>query len=798
MNILQDLGFAWRSLRARAGTASFALLTLATGMAAAIAIGCVVDAVMLRSLPYPRANELVEISEVAADGHLMPLAQPNYDDIAASVDAFASSAYHYAWPGTIRSGDATIRATIDTSGGDFFSTIGVAPERGRVFGKDEHEKVAVVSDALWHGLLAARGDVVGSPIDLNGERYTIVGVMPRRFAFPAEAVVWTPNLDPPYPSRTAHNFDAIARLRAADNLDQARLAATTLAGNLKSRFGKGIDAANFDVTPLRDAIAAPARNALLLLASGTAFLLLIAIINTTNLLLALNGARTRELAVRAALGASGARLARQILLESLLIALGAAAIALGTAKLAIDALVRVAAEALPRADEIALGGGIVAMSLGAAVVIALIVAGSVLFNTRRNDPVGELREASRGMSAGRTHIRTRTALLVGQTALTTVLLIGAGLLARSFLALLAVDPGFEPDGAVSVQVSQPWTRDTATATETVRRYRDLMRAFEALPGVASVGGVSALPLSESAPDGAFWDGSVTDVQHAPSPIGYAEYRVASAGYFKAAGIPTLRGRVFSDGDTPDGMHVALISAAAAHAAFGDTDPIGKRIQMGNMDGDLRPLTIVGVVGDVHERRLDRAPRGSVYVALAQHPSVAAELNIVVRSALPAGALIDEMRGTLQRDAIGIPYSLHALADVRADSLAGRRLSLLLLGAFSAIAFVLAVSGVYGLMAFVVGQRKHEFAVRQALGSSRRAIARLVLGSGLAIGGIGIVAGIALALAATRAAQSALYGVPAGDPVTLGGVSLLLLATLLLACLVPARRASAVAPRDALN
>lgn len=798
MNILQDLGFAWRSLRARAGTALFAMLTLATGLAAAIAIGCVVDAVMLRALPYPDAGALVEISEVAADGHLMPLAQPNYDDIAASVDRFASSAYHYAWPGTIRSGDNTIRATIDTAGGDFFSTIGVAPALGRAFGKDEHEKVAVVSDALWRGMLASRGDVVGSPIDLNGKRYTIVGVMPRRFAYPAEAVAWTPNLDAPYPSRTAHNFAAIARLRAAGELGPARLAATTLAHTLKARFGDGIDAVGFDLTPLREAIAAPTRNALLLLASGTAFLLLIAIINTTNLLLALNGARTRELAVRAALGASSARLASQVLIESLLIAFGAVAVALGAAKLAIDALVRIAAEALPRADEIALGGGLVASSLVAAVVIALIVAGSVLLNTRRNDPVGELRESSRGMSAGRTHIRTRTALLIGQTALTTVLLIGAGLLARSFLALLAVDPGFEPDGAVSVQVSQPWTRDATAASETVRRYQELMRDFEALPGVAAVGGVSALPLSASAPDGAFWDGSVTDIQHAPPSIGYAEYRVASAGYFKATGIPLLRGRAFDAGDTLEGTHVALLSAAAAHAAFGDTDPIGKRIQMGNMDGDLRPLTIVGIVGDVRERRLDRAPRGSVYVDFAQHPSAAAEFNIVVRSALPPGALIDALRATLQRDAVGIPYSLHALADVRADSLAGRRLSLLLLGAFSAIAFVLAVSGVYGLMAFVVGQRTHEFAVRQALGSSRRGIARLVLGSGLSIGGAGIAAGIVLALAATRAARSMLYGVPAGDPVTLGGVSALLLATLLLACLVPARRASAVAPREALS
>jgi len=798
MNILQDFRFAWRSLRSRAGTAAFAVATLATGMAAAIAISCVIDAVLVRSLPYPHADALVEMSEVAADGHLMPFAQPNYDDLVASVDAFASVAFHYAGPGTIRSGDNTIRAAIDASGGDFFGVLGIAPQLGRTFGKDEHDKVAVIADSLWQSLFDARGDVIGNRIDLNGERYTIVGVMPPGFAFPAGTVAWAPSLDPPYTSRTAHNFDAIARLRAPDDLGRARLAANTLAQRLKARFGDGVDAVAFDLTPLRDAIAAPARTALLLLAAGTAFLLMIAIINTTNLLLALNGTRTRELAVRAALGASGARLARQILLESALISFVATALALCAAVAAVDVLVRSAGDALPRADEIHLGGAIVAASFAAAFAIALITAISVLWNTRRNDPIGELRESSRGLSTGRMHLRTRTFLLVGQTALTTVLLIGVGLLARSFIALLAVDPGFDADGAVNVQVSQPWTRDAAEATATARRYQDLMSAFAALPGVSAVGGSTTLPLATSSPDGAFWDGSVTDVQHAPPPIGYAEYRVASSGYFKATGIPLLSGRVFADSDVADGSHVAIVSAAAARAAWGDRDPIGQRFQMGNMDGDLRVLTVVGVVGDVHERKLERAPRGSVYVDIAQRPMAAAEFNIVVRSSLPTSALIDELRGTLQRTAVGIPYRLHPLADVRADALAGRRLSLLLLGAFGAVALVLAVGGVYGLMAFAVGQRQHEFAVRQALGSTRRGITRLVLRNGFAIGGGGIAIGLVLALASAQAARSVLYGVPAGDPLTLAGVSLLLLATFLLACLLPARRASAAAPREALN
>ena len=797
MSALGDLRFALRSLRARAGTAIFATLTLATGMAAAIAIACVVQAVLLRALPYPEPDRLIEIRETAADGHTMALAEPNYDDVSAALAPLATTAMHTSWPGVLRSGDAAIRATIDTTGGDFFGVFGVAPALGRTYGKDERDKVAVVGDALWRGLLGTRADVVGSRLDVNGETYTVIGVMPRGFAFPNDAVVWTPNLDPPYTSRTAHNWSAVGRLRSAADLGAARLAANALATNLKARFGDGVDLVAFGIRPLADAIAAPVRGALLLLAAGTAFLLLIAIINTTNLLLALNGARARELAVRAALGASGARLARQVLFESLLISAAATAIGLGAAAFATRIAVRSAGDALPRASEVGLDGGMVATTIFAAVAIGFVTAGAVLWNSRRRDPVGELRESSRGMSASRTQIRARTLLLVGQTALTTVLLAGAGLLGRSFLTLLAVDPGFDAENAVSVQVSQPWTRDPAAAATTARRYAGLMREFASLPGVTAVGGVSSLPLS-GAPDGAFWDGGVTDVQHAPAPIGHAEFRVASEGYFEAAGIPLLSGRTFDAGDVADGTHVAVVSATAARRAWGDRDPIGQRFQMGNMDGDMRVLTVVGVVGDVRDSDLERAPLGSVYVDLAQRPATASDFNIVVRSTLPARVVIDELQGVLRRSAAGIPYSLHPLTDLRADALAGRRLSLALLGAFALVAFVLAVGGVYGLMAFAVGERRHEFAVRQALGATRRRIARLVLHGGLAIGVAGVALGLLLALAGVRAARSLLSGVPAADPVTLAGVSALLLGTLLLACLVPARRASAAAPREALN
>jgi predicted permease len=453
---------------------------------------------------------------------------------------------------------------------------------------------------------------------------------------------------------------------------------------------------------------------------------------------------------------------------------------------------------LPRADEITIGAGGIAAAIVAALAIACVATAAVLWSQRRRSTIGELRESGRGQSPGRTHLRMRLALLIGQTALTTVLLVGAGLLGRSFLALLAIDPGFDANSAMSVQLSRPWTRDPAVAAATAQRYETLIASLRALPGVTAVGGANALPLSDDGANGAFWDGSVTDIAHAPKPIGYAEFRVASTDYFKAAGIRLLAGRAFDDSDRASGEQTAVISAAAARATWGDADPIGKRIQYGNMDGDAHVLTIVGVVGDVREHHLDRAPAGTVYVDLAQRPITAAEFNLVVRSTLPLAALAPTLRSVLDRQASDIPHSLAPLAEVRAAALADRRIALMLLGAFAAVAFVLAVGGLYGLMAFAVGQREHEFALRQALGATRERVARLVLGNGLAIGGAGVLAGLALALAGARAIGTELYGVAATDPLTLAGVAFLLLGTILLACLVPARKACAVAPRDALN
>lgn len=799
MNIVSDLQFALRSLYSRPGLTLFAAGSLAVGMAAAIAIYCVIDAVMLRALPYPDADRLVQIRELAEDGHAMDVAGPNYMDLAAGVPEFGSMAIYGLGSGTAQAGDTTVRSLIAMTAGGFFRVLAAPPMLGRTYAGDEHDQAAVISHALWQSLFQGQADVLGKLVVINGERYTVAGVMPPGFEYPQDVQAWIPYREEIGDSRSSHNWRVLGRLDHAGDLGQAKLAASALATRLKAAHGSQTDAVNFELTPLDQAIAAPVRSGLLLLAAGTAFLLLIAITNTAHLLLALNASRSREFAVRAALGASDLRLALQVFLEGLLIVGMATLAALALAAVALRVLVHAAGESLPRAHGIHLDGSTVVLGVAAALCISLIATAAVLWSSRSSTTVATLRESGRGQSPGRHQLRTRGVLLVAQTALTTVLLIGTALLGRSFLDLLNVDPGFKADGAVAVQLSQPWSLDASIAATTARRYDQLMRQFAAIPGVSVVGGVSSLPLTSEGANGGFWDASVVNFeQPPPPPIGDAEFRVASPGYFDAAGIPLLSGRAFASSDRAGNAQVAVISASAARATWGDQNPIGKQIQYGNMDGDLHPLTIVGVVGDVRQRGLDRAPTPTVYVDLVQRPMVAAEFNVLVRTELPVASVMPSLRGVLESNARGIPYSLRPLAEVRATSMADRRFSLILLATFACVAFALAISGLYGLMAFAVGQRQGEFALRQALGSTRNRIIRLVLESGMRIGVGGVVVGAVAAVAAVRMTGNVVHGVPTLDLPTLLTVCALLLITLSLACLLPARRASAVAPRDALT
>ncbi len=803
MHWLRDCSLALRLLIGRPGFSSLAVLSLALGFGAAIAILSVADAVLLRTLPYPDAQQLVALREIDGNGKSMTLADLNYRDLRDGLHGFASIAQYAGGTDLIVSGNRSTRGDVRAVSGEFFDVLGVAPALGRRFasdnGADAH--VAVISHALWRELFGAEPDLSKLHVDTNGEKLQVVGVMPERFEFPARTNVWFPRaLFPAETSRTAHNWNAVARLASGADLDRMRADALALGQRLKQQYGKDIDAAGFTLTPLRDVLVGRVQSALWALSCGAAFLLLIAGVNATNLFLALALSRRKESAVRTALGAPRLRLARQSVLESALLTAAAFALGLLFAQGCLQVLIGLAGDSLPRADEVGFDARVVGTLLALAAALALLL--GLLPHWRGGADANALAEQGRATTLGHRGVRLRAALLIAQTALTVLLLIGAGLLGRSFMQLLRVDPGFRPQGAVALDLSLPQSADAASARASATRYSELMRRIAALPGVREVGGVNALPLTDTGWNGAFWDAAVVptldDPAHLPPQLGYAEYRVASAGYFSAIGIPLVRGRLFDDRDGADAPHAALISAALARSVWPDRDPIGQRLQYGNMDGDMRALTVIGIVGDVHDYGLDRDVRGTVYLDIEQRPRAASNFSVVVRGDQASEALIAELRAELARSEPDLPVAVHTLPQLYASSLDNRRFSLGLFGLFAAVALGLALSGVYGLMAYAVGERRAEFSLRMALGSTQGRVLRFVLAQGLRLTSIGIGLGCAAALAASRLIQSLLFGVSVTDPLTYLGVAALLLVASLAACGVPAWRAARSDPRSSLG
>lgn len=796
---IDDFRQGVRSLRGNRGGLVFAAAILACGLGLAVAMWCVVDAVLLRQLPYPNGDRVVQVKELDGKGRSMNIAWPNRGDLDTAVQAFERSALHATGPSIIATPERAMQGTATLVVGDPFQVLGQAPLLGRTFTAETDSREAVISHALWQGLLQGRADVIGSGLRVDDTDYTIVGVLPPGVAYPAASQAWVQaDASILYPSRTAHNWQMLSLLRQSGDLEQARQQAQALATRLHAEHGDDIDARGFDLVPLAQAVAAPVRTALKVLMTGVALLLLIAVSNAMNLLLSIALGRRRELAVRTALGASRRRLFRQALAGNIVLAFAAWLGSVVIAAAAMRLLKSLAGNGLPRVAEIGLTPGILLLSAGVALLIAAVLTLATRFGGDETDTAGTLQEGGRGQSASRRSVRLRAGLLVGQTALTTVLLVGAVLIGRSFIGLLNVHPGYDDHGAVHIELSQAYSKDPETAQANAERYRQLIEDLGAIPGVSAVGGVNRLPLTGGA-NGAFWDHTFTDPgMQPPPPLGYAEYRVASPGYFEAAGIPLLRGRLFTGGDRPDGEHVALVSARLAREVWGEADPIGQRIQYGNMDGDIRLLTIVGIVGDVHQSGLDREPQGTVYVNLVQRPMQAAQFNLVVRSELPLASVVPALRERLERTVAQMPYTLQPLRQVRADSLAQRRFNLVLLGVFAGTALLLAASGLYGLMAFSVGQRRGEFAIRQALGAPAQSVLRLVLRGGLLLTTLGIAAGMAVALAMTRLFAGLVHGIPATDPASYALVAVLLLLVAVAACWVPARRAARFAPAKVLH
>ncbi|MGA2900929.1 MAG: ABC transporter permease [Candidatus Acidiferrales bacterium] len=809
----QDIHYAFRMLRKSRGFTAVAVLTLALAIGATTAIFSVVYGVLLQPLPYTDSNRIMSVFEVNSGGTWSRVADPNFDDFRDQSRSFQSIAKYHADIASVSGASEPTRTTVAAVSPGFLKVLGVQPILGRDFGAGDAKKGAgptvLVSYGYWRQYLGSSRDLAQSHLKIDGGLFSIVGVLPSGFRFPADVDLWLPaDLDGENPSRTSHNYSVVGRLRDGTTVQQANLDISAIARRIHDTSSEQGDYLLKDgiVVPLQDAITGKARSSLLLLLGAVGFLLLVACANVANLLLAQASVRERELAIRSALGAARGRLVRQYFTEAFLLALLGGSLGVLGAFWGLAGLVALAPENLPRLESVSINIPVLVFAL---VLSTAVAAGLGAFIAARATS-GELRkglvEGGRGQAGLQGSQRVGRVIVAAQIAITLVLVVGAGLFGRSLMKVLEVNPGFRVDKIVTMDVSLPWVDDPKAKAGQAIFFSNLIDRLKQIPGVRKVGATSGLPMDGGLPDGMFLlmtqneipkttDGFGPLLQQ-KERIGNADFCVATDGYFQVLEIPLIRGRIFDGRDGANSPHVAVISESLARERWPNQDPIGHTIEFGNMDGDLRLLTIVGIVGDTHEYGLDAPPRPTVYVDLLQRPHAAITLTML--SDADMRSVASAARGILQNLNPEVAAKFQTFSQVYSTSLGSRRFNVILIGFFGITALLLATAGVFGVMAYSVSRRTREIGVRVALGAAPGGILRMILGQGLRTIFIGVAIGITASLALTRTVQSLLFGVTATDPVTFGGVTLLLVGAALLACYIPARRATKVDPMVALR
>jgi putative ABC transport system permease protein len=818
---LQDVRYGLRMLRRNPGFSATAILILALGIGASTAIFSVVDAVLLRALPYPKPQELVRVWEQAPDGRRMNLADPNFDDFVAQNNTFASLAAYESWLASVSGGSEPARVNVASVSSDFFNALGIKPVRGRSFAADEKQlhgaPAAIVSYSYWKRFLGGAADLSGLHVKTEGSMYSVVGVMPEGFDYPPGASVWIPReLYPELPGRTAHNWRGIGRVRDGVTLAQARANLSAIAHRINEQYGKEVDLNDVALVPLADSMVGDVRTALLTLLGAAGLLLLVACANVSGLLVARTSARRKELAVRVALGAGRRRLVQQFLAESFSLSFAGGALALLIAVAAVRALPAILPSNLPRQQNVAINLPVLIFAFAAIVGVAVLLGLFAAWDAVRGDPQEALSAASRSYSGSGASHRFRGFLVIGEIAATLVILVGAGLLGRSFLRLISANPGFKPQGLITMEFSLPTPQwqvgmELPDVVRQIHLVDDILTRLRAIPGAERVGVAGALPVAagDNLADGTFvilhgqkppadFDEFGRMAQN-PSQAGRADYCVAGESYFQTLGIPLIRGRMFGDQDTWDSPNVAVISESLARERWPNHDPIGEVIEFGNMDGNLKPVTVVGIVGDVRAGGLNLPPSPIIYVEYRQRGMKAnSSPTIVIRSAASTREIIPAARAIFHSVAPDVPVKFSTFEDELDGWLADRRFLLLLVGFFAAAALTLAAVGIYGVVAFSVARRTQEIGIRMALGAQQGSVLRLMVSEGARLAIFGVAIGIVAAFVITRLISSLLFEVSATDPVTFLGLSVLLSLAALLASYIPARRATRVDPTVALR
>jgi predicted permease len=801
--LIQDLRYAGRTFRRAPGFLLLAVLTIAVGVGANAAIFSIVNAVLLRPLPFAYPDDLVLITDVNTQTR-----QNNLD---------ASPANFLDWRVRARSlaGLAAFRqATLAFSGGDrpeslsgaivnanFFDVLDVKPVIGRgLTPGDEGQgapRVAVLSDGIWRQRFGARGDIVGQTVRLNDEAHTIVGVMPAGIDYPGRSRIWVtphwrvpddpllPDVDPA-PVRTRSYFSVLGRVQRGTTLAAAQADMDRVAASLARDFPNENQNLGALLTPLRADLVADVRQTVLLLFAAVGLLLLIATANVSGLLLARATARHQEIAVRIALGATRGRILTQLVTESLVLAVLGGVVGVLLAMWLVGPILAMSPTDLGVAGAVTVDRTVLLFGLAASTLAGLLFGLAPAHQLAGAGVHGDLKQGARGISSVRQR-RIRAVLVAGEIALSLVLLVGAGLTIRSLIKLQNEAPGFNPDHVVTVGVSLPAAR-YPTPQKKAEFWRRSVDALRRVPGVAVAGAISRLPLL---PGNSTRGLTVRGLP--PNVAANAHYRTASPDYFRTMEIPLLRGRLFQEGDGEGRAPVALISAAAAQRFWPNRNPIGERFQIGKPE-----ITIVGVVGDVHAAALDQAPQPTVYVPYGQDPWPSMVFTLRVADARSTSLQASVRDAIWQVDKDQPLGAILTMDEQLSKSLSRRRFSVTLLAAFGVVAASLAAIGLYGVLAFIVAQRRREIGVRMALGAQPRDLIADVMGQGLRLAGYGVAAGIALALAGTRLLRSLLFGTSPTDIFTFAAVATLLVAIAAVASLIPAVRASRVDPLIALR
>jgi putative ABC transport system permease protein len=806
--LAQDLRYALRSLRRQPSFAITAILTLALGIGATTAIFSVVNAIVLRPLPYGDPDRVVAVTNLWTKTGLrgITVSAPDFYDWQEQSRSFESLAFFQGGETSVTVAGTADYASVTAISPGFFGTLGARPRIGRLLSNEEHAPggslAVVITDAFWRSRFNAAPAALGATIGFGQRIYTIVGVLPPAFRYPTRTDIYAPawvRFGGPEQmkalSRGGHNYQAIGLLRPGVSPGQASGEMAGIARRLEEAFPRSNAAKSIEVLPLRDLIVGDSKPTLFMLLAAVSVVLLIACANVANLLLARSTVRGREMVVRAAVGAARGRLVRQLLTESVVLGLAAGIAGAILARAGITTLAALAPPDLPRLDEI----GIDAAALGFTLLISM--ASSIMFGmapavqVSRVQLVDGLRQGGKGSALGARGSWARNAFVVAEVALAVVLVVGAGLLARSLMALAEVNMGFSPERLLVLRTAVPVAgmKDAPRATAF---YRSLLPDLRAVPGVTAAGAVTTIPTRVRS-NGGYW------IEGGPGPedtgvsAPQALFIVATPEYFRAMRVPVRAGRDFTDGDRVDAPFVAIINDALAREAFPGVDPIGRRIRCG-LDS-LEFMTIVGVVGDVKTRGPARPAQAEIYMPYEQHAGPATAMNIIARTDAPDPlTLVETMRRKIRERNPEVPVKAETMEMTLETASATPRFRTFLILVFATVALLLAVAGVYGVMAYTVSQRVPEIGLRVALGATPGNILGLIVGQGARLAAAGLLLGLGLALAAAQMLQGLLFGVTARDPLILVAVTALVSFAALGACYIPGRRALRVEPMIALR